>query len=91
MIVQAEVTDRERFKRYLEESPSVIAKYGGRYIARGGEMATLEGDSFDKRVVLIEFPSLEKAKEWYNSEEYQEIKKLREGAATGLLIAIEGC
>jgi uncharacterized protein (DUF1330 family) len=91
VIVQAEVTDMDRFKEYLNESPRIIARYGGKYIARGGEMVVFEGDEKAKRMVLIEFPSLQKAKEWYYSEEYQQIKKLREGAANGSLIVVEGC
>jgi uncharacterized protein (DUF1330 family) len=54
-------------------------------------MVILEGNDQTKRVVLIEFPSLQKAIEWYHSKEYQQIKSLREGAATGSLIAIDGC
>ncbi|PKN33946.1 MAG: DUF1330 domain-containing protein [Deltaproteobacteria bacterium HGW-Deltaproteobacteria-19] len=91
VIAQVEVTDWDKFKEYLKETPIVSAQYGGKYIARGGEMVVLEGDDYSKRVVIIEFPSLAKAKEWYSSKEYREIKKLREGAAKGLLIAIEGC
>jgi uncharacterized protein (DUF1330 family) len=91
VIVQAEVTDWDRFGEYLKASPDAIARYGGRYIARGGETATLEGEERNERVVLIEFPSLQKATEWYNSKEYRQIKALRAGAATGRLIAIEGC
>jgi uncharacterized protein (DUF1330 family) len=90
VIVQAHVTDWDKFGEYLKESPGVIAKHGGKYIARGGEMVFLEGQDEGKRVVIIEFPSLGKAKEWYHSEEYRRIKALREGAATGSLIAIEG-
>lgn len=91
LIVQVEITDPDRCREYFVESPRVIALYGGRYIARAGEMVTLEGEENSRRIVLIEFPSLEKAKEWYHSEEYQRIKPLREGAAIGSLIAIEGC
>ena len=91
VIVQVEITDWEKFKEYLKETPKTIIQYGGKYVARGGETVVLEGDEEAKRMVLIEFPSLEKIKEWYNSDEYQQIKKLREGAATGSLIAIEGC
>lgn len=90
VIVQVEVTDWEKFKGYLEKTPHTIEKYGGHYVARGGETVILEGEERAKRVVLIEFPSLQKAKDWYNSEEYQQIKALRAGAATGSLIAIEG-
>jgi uncharacterized protein (DUF1330 family) len=91
VIVQAEVIDWDRFKEYLKESPGVIAKYGGRYIARGGETIMLEGGDESKRTVIIEFPSLQKAREWYDSEEYQRVKSLRQGAATGSILAIDGC
>jgi uncharacterized protein (DUF1330 family) len=91
VIVQAEVTDWERFKEYLKESPGIIAKYGGKYMVRGGVQVVLEGGSETKRIVIIEFSSLQKAQEWYRSEDYQRIKALRLNAATGSLIAVEGC
>ncbi|MGV8080728.1 MAG: DUF1330 domain-containing protein [Syntrophales bacterium] len=91
VVVQVEVTDWDRFREYLKETPIVSARYGGKYIARGGETVVLEGGDPVGRVVIIEFPSLKRAKEWYHSEEYGEIRKLREGAAKGLLIAVEGC
>ncbi|HOI74572.1 MAG TPA: DUF1330 domain-containing protein [Syntrophales bacterium] len=91
VVVQVEVTDWDRFREYLKETPIVSARYGGKYIARGGETVVLEGDDPAGRVVIIEFPSVQKAKEWYHSKEYQQIKKLREGAAKGLLVAVEGC
>jgi uncharacterized protein (DUF1330 family) len=90
VIVQAKILNMERFKRYLSESPATISKYGGKYLARAGETVQFEGDEDNRRWVIIEFPSLEKAKEWYHSEDYQKIKKYREGAATGTLIAVEG-
>lgn len=91
VIIQAEIIDKKRFNQYLEKSPEIIAKYGGKYIARGGETFVFEGDETKQRVVIIEFPSLQKAEEWYYSEEYQEIKSLREGSAVGSLFAVEGC
>ncbi len=91
VIVQATVTDWDRFKEYLKESPGVIARYGGKYIARGGETIMLEGGDEAKRIVIIEFPSLQKVKEWYHSEEYAKVKSLRRDAATGTLLAIDGC
>jgi uncharacterized protein (DUF1330 family) len=90
VIVQAEVNDWDRFNEYLKETPRTIAQYGGKYIVRGGVMVVLEGNDQGRRMVVIEFPSLQKAKEWYYSEEYQRVKSLRQGAATGLLIALEG-
>lgn len=91
VIVQVEVTDWERFREYLAETPRTIASFGGRYVARAGETVTLEGPVQSKRIVLIEFPSLEQAKAWYDSPEYRAVRRLREGAATGAIVAIEGC
>ena len=90
LLARVEVTDWERYKEYTKKTPGAIAKYGGKFIIRAGDMVTLEGPEETRRVVLIEFPSLEKAKEFYYSREYQETKKLREGAATGQFLAIDG-
>ena len=90
LLARVEVTDWDRYKEYTKKTPEAIAKYGGRFIVRAGEMVTLEGPEETRRVVLIEFPSYEKAKEFYHSQEYQEAKKLREGAATGQFLAIDG-
>ncbi|HPI92374.1 MAG TPA: DUF1330 domain-containing protein [Deltaproteobacteria bacterium] len=91
VIVQVEVTDPDRFGNYLKETPRVMERFGGRYLARGGETVTLEGDGRPGRVVIIEFPSLKDAEAWYGSEDYRRIKGLREGAATGTIVAVEGC
>jgi uncharacterized protein (DUF1330 family) len=90
VIAKVSVTDRGRYREYAKLTPGVIAKFGGRFLARGGEVVTLEGPQETQRVALIEFPSLAKAKEFYNSAEYREVKKLREGAATVSLIAVAG-
>ncbi len=88
VIGKVTVTDRHRYREYAKLSPGVIAKFGGRFLARGGEVVTLEGPEERQRVAVIEFPSLEKAKEFYNSEDYCKLRKLREGAATVSLIAV---
>jgi uncharacterized protein (DUF1330 family) len=90
VITQVDVSDEEKFKAYLKETPATIARHGGRYLARGGETILLEGNAKAARVVLIEFPSLQRAREWYDSEEYRRIKPLRAGAATASIIAVEG-
>ena len=90
LLARVEVTDWDRYKEYTKKTPGAIAKYGGRFIVRAGDMVTLEGPEETRRVVLIEFPSYEKAKEFYHSQEYQEAKKLREGAATGQFLVIDG-
>ena len=90
MIAAIVVTDLDQYKKYIDRTPSVIDRYGGRFIARGGETVTLEGPAETRRIALVEFPSLEQAKAFYNSPEYQEVKKLREDAAVVHLVAIEG-
>ena len=90
LLARVEVTDWDRYKEYVNETPGVVKKYGGRFIARGGKVDTLEGTEEERRIVLIEFPSFEKAKEFYYSPDYQEAKKLRAGAALGQFLAIDG-
>ena len=85
------MTDWERYREYTRATPAAIERFGGRFMARGGETITLEGPQETGRVVIIEFPSLDQAKAFYHSEEYACAKKLREGAATGQFLAIEGC
>lgn len=90
LIAMIEITDPGRYSKYIAETPAVIARFGGRFIARGGEKVTLEGPEENRRIALVEFLSLEKAVKFYNSEEYQAVKQLREGAATVSTIAVEG-
>jgi uncharacterized protein (DUF1330 family) len=90
VIVETNVTDHEQYERYREAAPASIAAHGGRYIVRGGELAVFEGDWNPSRVVVLEFPDLETVKRWYDSEEYGEARKLREGAAKLNVVAVEG-
>jgi len=90
VIARVEVTDWDKYNEYLKAGPGTIAQYGGRFIARNGEKATLEGPEENRRLIILEFPSLAKAKAWYNSKEYQDAKKLRAGASIGSLVAVEG-
>ncbi|MBN1803655.1 MAG: DUF1330 domain-containing protein [Sedimentisphaerales bacterium] len=90
VIARVEVTDWEKYNEYLKVGPGTLPQYGGRFIARNGEKATLEGPKENRRLIILEFPSLAKAKEWYNSKEYQNAKKLRTGASIGSLVAIDG-
>jgi len=90
LIARVNVVDMQQYQKYIKAVPGVIERFGGKYIARAGETAVLEGEPDNRRVVIIEFPSLDKAKEFYNSGEYQQIRKLRIGAATGELLAVDG-
>ena len=90
VIVETNVSDPEQYERYKEAAPPTIAAYGGRYVARGGDLAVFEGDWDPARVVILVFPDLETAKAWYASEEYGEARKLREGVAQLNVVAVEG-
>lgn len=90
VIASIDVTDPETYRGYSELAPATIEKHGGRYLARGGETATLEGEENTTRKVIIEFDSVEAAKTWYDSPEYQEARSRREGAAVASIVALEG-
>jgi uncharacterized protein (DUF1330 family) len=90
VIVQTDIADPERYEQYKAASPAAIAASGGRFLARGGELAVLEGDWQPTRLVVLEFEDLAAAKRWYESEVYQEAKKLREGAAHLYMVAVQG-
>ena len=91
MIARVDVKDFEQFKKYAEGAGAATAKYGGKYLARGGELVGLENHEDEgKRIVVIEFPSMESAKAWYNSPEYQAARKHRENAAFGRFMVVDG-
>jgi uncharacterized protein (DUF1330 family) len=90
VIVETDIQDPEQYERYKAASPASVAGGGGRFVARGGELAVLEGDWQPSRIVIVEFPDLETAKRWYASDDYQEVKRLRDGAARLNMVAVEG-
>lgn len=90
ILVRVEISDPEQYKKYTQETPAVIAQYGGKFIVRGGPIENMEGPEERGRIVILEFPSMEDAKNFYYSEEYQRVRLLREGAAQVQLFAIDG-
>jgi uncharacterized protein (DUF1330 family) len=90
VIVETDITDPEQYEQYKAASPAAIAAGGGRFLVRGGELATLEGDWHPSRLVLLEFADLQAAKSWYESEVYQETRMLRAGAASFRAVAVQG-
>ncbi|HZI41108.1 MAG TPA: DUF1330 domain-containing protein [Gemmatimonadaceae bacterium] len=90
LVVDIDIHDRERYQRYIQMAPPTIAVYGGRYLTRGGETSVLEGDWVPKRFVVLEFPSMERARAWWSSPEYAEAKALRQSCATTRMVVAEG-
>jgi uncharacterized protein (DUF1330 family) len=90
VIAIVDIKDPERYQGYREMVLPTITAYGGRFIARGGRTEALEGAWAPRRVVIVEFPSLERVKEWWASPEYAGAKALRQATSEGTLIVVEG-
>jgi uncharacterized protein (DUF1330 family) len=89
-IVDIDVTDSTAFEEYRKAVPATVETYGGKFLVRGGRMEVVEGSWRPKRVVVTEFPSLEQAKRWYDSEEYRALKALRLRTSKENVILVEG-
>jgi uncharacterized protein (DUF1330 family) len=90
LIADITVTDQERYEDYKKLAPPAIAAYGGKYVARGGKSEKLEGSWDPNRIVILEFESTEKAKQFIDSPEYKEARELRHKTATSNMIVVEG-
>ena len=90
VVAQINMTNKEGFKVYAEQVPETIKHFGGKYIVRAGEYTYMEGKWDYTRNVIIEFPTYEKALEWYNSDLYKPVKELRQKNSEGNLIIIKG-
>lgn len=90
MIANIEVTDPERYPDYVRQAAPTVAKYGGRYLVRGGATTVKEGEAPVHRVVILEFPSLAQALAWYDSDEYRPARTLRQAAARSQITFVEG-
>jgi uncharacterized protein (DUF1330 family) len=89
-IVETDVSDPDRYEQYKAAGAAAVAAAGGRYLVRGGELDVFEGDWQPSRLVVLEFEDLAAARRWYESEAYQEARKLREGAAYLRVVAVQG-
>ena len=90
LIVEVETTDEPLMAEYRKHTPGAIAKFGGKFIVRGGKTRMLEGGWKPSRVVVIEFPSYEKAEAFYDSEHYKPILAMRLKAGKSKAILVDG-
>ena len=91
VLVDVEVLEPEPYQAYVRGVPATLTAYGGRFLVRGGATETLEGDWSPRRVVVLEFPSAERAKAWHASPEYAAILPIRHRhARTRFLTVVEG-
>lgn len=90
LVVNVTVKDAKRYEDYKPLASASIAQYGGKYLARGGRAEVLEGSYQPNRMVILEFPSVEKAKAWWGSIEYAKAKSIRQSCSEGDLVVVEG-
>jgi uncharacterized protein (DUF1330 family) len=90
LVVDIDVTNPAQFEEYKKLAPGAIAKFGGRYLIRGGAYERLEGDWKPQRLTIVEFDSMEKAKAFYTSPEYKNAIKARAGAANFKALLVQG-
>ena len=90
VVVEVNVTDPQLYAEYAKGVSATIAAYGGKYLVRGGAVETKEGGWTPKRVVVLEFASMDQARKWYHSPEYKPLLEMRLKAANAKLILVEG-
>ena len=90
VIFDEQILDPSRLEEYKSLAGPSIMKHGGRFLARGGATTSLEGDWNPQRMVLLEFDTVEQARAWYDSPEYREARRAREGAMLMKALIVEG-
>ena len=90
VLAEIQVNTADGYKEYSQQVPATIEKYGGRFLVRGGATQVLEGEWPQRRRVILEFPSVDAAKKWWDSPEYEKPKALRKANSEGRLLLIEG-
>lgn len=90
VISRIEVQDPEAYREYIARAPATIAQYGGEYLVRGGALEVLEGEWPRERTVVLRFPSVEDAKRWHASAEYEAPKALRNRVALTDMVVVAG-
>ena len=91
VVIEIKILNRDIYDQYIERVPSIVKKYGGRYLARGEQITMLSGDWHPERMILLEFDSEEKVRTWLASPEYAEIAPLRTQSTVSKAIIVEGC
>jgi uncharacterized protein (DUF1330 family) len=90
LIADIEVTDPAAYQDYVKLTPEIVAKYGGKFLVRGGVAEVEEGNWTPNRLVVLEFESAERAREFYRSEDYRPVMEIRHKTAVSNLVIVEG-
>ena len=90
IVANVQITNPERYPEYRDRVAETVSRYGGKYLVRGGKVDVLEGEWEPQRLVIIEFESVERCYEWYNSLEYTPLNQLRHEVAETQLVIVAG-
>lgn len=90
IIVEVQINNPSEYEEYKKLTPASIAAYDGKFIVRGGKTESLEGNWQPQRIVVLEFPTVKRAKEWWHSAEYAPAKAIRQRTAQTKMIVVEG-
>lgn len=90
VLAMIDVRDPDTYRKYTDRSPDAVNRHGGTFLARGRSVETLEGEPYDQRLVLLKFPSSEKAAAWFNDPDYQSVAGFRRAAAVSRILLIDG-
>lgn len=90
VIVEVSIDDPKDYEEYKKLTPASITAYDGRFVVRGGQTETLEGDWQPERIVVLEFPTVARAKEWWGSDMYSKAKVIRQRSAKTKMIVVPG-
>lgn len=90
VISRVTINDADTMSGYMVDAPESVLAYGGKYLVRTGEIEALEGEANYDRMVVLEFPTAEQAKKWYNSEDYKDLREVRWRAADAHIVVVPG-
>ncbi len=84
------IQDPDIYKKYTDRTPPIVARYGGKFLARGGDITTIEGEAYKDRMVILEFPSKQSVLDWMADPEYQDARTFRHASSEAKILLIEG-
>ena len=91
VVAMMSVHDAETYKKYTDRTPPTLEKHGGRFLTRGEPVSTIEGDAYDGRMVILEFPSKAHIESWFADPQYQEAMEFRHAASTMHRLLVQEC
>jgi len=84
------ISDAETYRKYTNRTPPIVERHGGKFLARGGDILTVEGEEYKDRMVILEFPSRQAILDWFADPEYTEAKAFRHASSSARILVIDG-